>query len=69
VGEGLMFQDIGIPIFVLKEESDVDFIIEKVSTTGSWNTYINYIEKVCVAGPWYTYINLSLMKNLMFILS
>ncbi|XP_060599987.1 nicastrin-like isoform X2 [Ruditapes philippinarum] len=29
VGEGLMFQDIGIPIFVLKEESDVDFIIEK----------------------------------------
>ena len=30
VGEGLMFQDLGIPIFVLKEESDVDFIIEKV---------------------------------------
>jgi hypothetical protein len=28
-----MFQDIGIPIFVLKEESDVDFIIEKVSAT------------------------------------
>lgn len=31
VGDGMMFQDWSIPIFVLTEESDVHFLIEKVS--------------------------------------
>ncbi|XP_045210180.2 nicastrin-like isoform X2 [Mercenaria mercenaria] len=29
VGQGLMFQDLSIPIFILTQEKDVDFIIEK----------------------------------------